>query len=62
MAELGLHAIYPRPNTSASHPAHLKYPYLLRDYIITRQNQVWSADITYVRLEKGFGYLVAVID
>jgi putative transposase len=62
MAEMGLQAIYPKPNTSKAHPAHKKYPYLLRDYTITSKEQVWSADITYVRLEKGFAYLVAVID
>jgi putative transposase len=62
MAEMGLQAIYPKPNTSKAHPAHEKYPYLLRDYTITGKDQVWSADITYVRLEKGFAYLVAVID
>ncbi len=62
MADMGLQAIYPKPNTSKAHPTHTKYPYLLRDYTITEKDQVWSADITYVRLEKGFAYLVAVID
>jgi putative transposase len=62
MKEMGLQAIYPKPNTSKPHPAHEKYPYLLRDYTITRPNEVWSADITYVRLEKGFAYLIAIID
>jgi putative transposase len=62
MALMGLHAIYPKPNTSKANPQHEKYPYLLRGYAILRPCQVWSADITYVRLEKGFAYLVAVID
>jgi putative transposase len=62
MAEMGLQAIYPKPNTSKAHPAHKKYPYLLRDFTITSTEQVWSADITYVRLDKGFAYLVAIID
>lgn len=62
MAEMGLQAIYPKPNTSKAHPAHKKYPYLLRDFTITDKDQVWSTDITYVRLEKGFAYLVAIID
>jgi len=62
MTDMGLQAIYPKPNTSKAHPAHKKYPYLLRDYTITDKDQVWSTDITYVRLDKGFAYLVAVID
>lgn len=62
MGEMGLQAIYPKPNTSKANPAHKKYPYLLRDYTISRPGEVWSADITYVRLEKGFAYLVAIID
>ena len=62
MVEMGLQAIYPKPNTSKAHPAHKKYPYLLRDFTITGKEQVWSTDITYVRLEKGFAYLVAIID
>jgi putative transposase len=62
MVKMGLQAIYPKPNTSKAHPAHKKYPYLLRDFIVTGKEQVWSTDITYVRLEKGFAYLVAIID
>jgi putative transposase len=62
MVEMGLQAIYPKPNASKAHPAHKKYPYLLRDFNITGKEQVWSTDITYVRLEKGFAYLVAIID
>ncbi len=62
MALMGLEAVVPRKNTSKPNPAHLVYPYLLRDVEITRTNQVWSTDITYIRLKKGFVYLVAVID
>ena len=59
---MGLHAIYPGPNLSKPHPEHEIYPYLLRETEITRVNQVWSTDITYIRLGHGFVYLVAVID
>ncbi len=62
MRVLGLVAMVPRPNTSKKHPQHAIYPYLLRGLAITRPNQVWSADITYVRLVHGFVYLVAIID
>lgn len=62
MAEMGLEAIYPKPNTSQSHPEHKVYPYLLKGLAIEQPNQVWSTDITYVRLAQGFAYLVAVID
>jgi putative transposase len=59
---MGLETIYPKPRTSPSHPGHRVYPYLLRGVPITRVNQVWSTDITYVRLHGGFVYLVAVLD
>jgi putative transposase len=59
---LGLETIYPKPRLSQPHPAHRIYPYLLRGVPITRVNQVWSTDITYVRLHSGFVYLVAVMD
>jgi putative transposase len=62
MRMMGLQAIYPGPRTSTAHPQHKKYPYLLRGLTITRPNQVWSADITYVPMLTGFMYLVAVID
>ncbi len=62
MRIMGLEAIYPRPNTSMSHPEHRKYPYLLRNLSLTGINQVWSTDITYVRLAGGFAYLTAIID
>lgn len=59
---MGLTAIVPRRNTSLRHPAHAVYPYLLRDVDITCPNQVWSSDITYIRLGEGFAYLAAIID
>lgn len=62
MKLMGLEAIYPKPNLSKSHPGHHKYPYLLKGLAIEHSNQVWSTDITYVRLQGGFSYLVAVID
>ena len=52
----------PGPNTSKPHPRHKIYPYLLRGVDIIRPNQVWSTDITYIRLPRGFVYLVAIID
>ena len=62
LRRMGLMAIWARPNTSKPHPEHPVYPYLLRGLDITRANQVWSADITYIRLAQGFAYLAAVID
>lgn len=62
MEALGVVAIYPRPNTSQPAPGHRVYPYLLRNVTIERVNQVWSTDITYIRLCGGFVYLVAIID
>ena len=62
MKDLGLQAIYPKPNTSKANKSHEKYPYLLKDYPIVRPGQVYSTDITYVRLDGGFAYLCAVID
>lgn len=59
---MGLMAIFQGPKTSKSHPEHVKYPYLLRDVKIERANQVWSTDITYIPMERGFMYLVAVMD
>ena len=55
-------AIYPGPNLSRRAPEHKVYPYLLRGVRITRVDQVWSVDITYIRLKGGFVYLVAIID
>lgn len=62
MAKMGLEAIYPKPNLSKRNPEHRIYPYLLRNLTIDRVNQVWSTDITYIRTQGGFVYLVAVID
>lgn len=59
---MGIAAIYPKKNLSIANKAHKKYPYLLRGLKITRPNQVWSTDITFIRLKKGFVYLTAVID
>jgi putative transposase len=59
---LGLEAIYPKPKLSLGNKEHKIYPYLLRDHIISRADEVWSSDITYVRLTTGFVYLVAIID
>jgi putative transposase len=59
---MSLQAIYQKPNTSKPHPAHPVYPYLLTNLPILRPNQVWATDITYIRLRKGFCYLVAVMD
>jgi putative transposase len=59
---MGLETIYPKPQRSQPHPTHRIYPYLLRGVPITRVNQVWSTDITYIRLQGGFVYLVAVMD
>jgi putative transposase len=59
---MGIEAIYPTPHLSQGHPTHRGYPYLLRDVPITRVHQVWSTDITYIRLHGGFIYLVAVMD
>jgi putative transposase len=62
LRQMGLEAIYPKPRLSQPAADHLIYPYLLRGVSVDRVNQVWSADITYVRLAAGFVYLVAVID
>jgi putative transposase len=62
MRTLGLVGMAPGPNTSKAHPQHKIYPYLLRGLDIIRPNQVWSTDITYIRVPRGFVYLVAIID
>ena len=62
LRKMGLMAIYPKRNLSKPAPGHQIYPYMLRDLEITRPNQVWSADITYIRLTGGFVYLVAILD
>ena len=62
MQKMGIMAIYPKPNTSTRNKADRVYPYLLRGRDITRSNEVWCADITYIRTGKGFMYLVAIMD
>jgi putative transposase len=62
MRKMCLQTIYPKKNTSAANPEHKVYPYLLGNMDILRTNQVWSTDITYIRLKSGFVYLVAIID
>lgn len=62
MDEMGIEAIYPKPNLSKAAKQHPVYPYLLRNFTATRPNQVWSIDITYIRLRHGFIYLTAIID
>jgi len=62
MHVMGLEAIYPRPRTSVPNSGHQIYPYLLRNVPIVGSNHVWSTDITYIRLRRGFCYLVAVMD
>ena len=62
MRLMGLQAIYRAPRTSAPHPEHRIYPYLLRGLAIERPNHVWCADITYIPVNRGFLYLVAIMD
>jgi putative transposase len=62
MQRMGVEALYRKPRTTRRQPGHQVYPYLLRDLTITRANQVWAMDITYIPLAKGFVYLVAVVD
>lgn len=62
MRKMGLEGMAPGPSTSRRHAAHKVYPYLLRDVLVDRPNQVWCSDITYVPLRRGFLYLVAVMD
>jgi putative transposase len=62
MRRMGLEALYPKPRLSQPAAGHTIYPYLLRGVTVDRVNQVWSADITYIRLQAGFVYLVAVMD
>lgn len=59
---MGLEAVYQKPNLSKPNPGHKVYPYLLRGQVVDRCDQVWSTDITYIRLTSGFVYLMAVID
>ncbi len=59
---LGIKAVYPKPNTSKPNKVHGSYPYLLKGLNIDRANQVWCDDFTYLRLKRGFVYLVAIMD
>ena len=62
MKLMGLQGVFQAPRTSLKHKGHQVYPYLLRDRVIDRPNQVWCADITYIPVQRGFLYLVAVMD
>ena len=62
MRVMGLEAIYPKPHLSRPGAGHSIYPYLLRGLLITQPDQVWAADITYIRLHRGWLYLVAIMD
>jgi putative transposase len=62
MRRMGIEAIYRKPNTSKPAPGHRIYPYLLRELFITRPNQAWAMDITYIPMARGFIYLAAVVD
>ena len=62
MRQMGLRALYQDPRTSQPHPQHRIYPYLLRNLAVTRANQVWGTDLTYIPIKRGFLYLVAIMD
>ena len=62
LRQLGLMSVYPKPHLSLNPLEHRRFPYLLRDLSIDRPNQVWSTDITYIRLRSGFVYLTAILD
>ena len=62
MRRMGIEALYPKPNLSRPVAEHEIYPYLLRDVVVSRPNQVWSTDITYIPMRSGFLYLVAILD
>lgn len=62
MRRMGIEALYRKPNTSRRHPSHQVYPYLLRAVTVSRPNQAWAMDITYVPMARGFVYLAAVVD
>lgn len=62
MKEMGIQAIYPKPNTSKPNSKHKIYPYLLRNLKIDKPNQVWATDITYIPMPKGFAYLTVIMD
>jgi putative transposase len=62
MRKMGIEALYRRPRTTRPEPGHRVYPYLLRGLAITRPNQVWAMDITYIPMARGFVYLAVVLD
>lgn len=62
MRQMGIEAIYPKPRTSQPGEGHKIYPYLLKGLTIDRPNQVWATDITYIPMERGFMYLIAIMD
>mgnify|MGYP000332375783 CR=1 FL=1 len=62
MAKMGLSAVYQKPRTTVPHPEHRTWPYLLRNVVIDRPDQVWCADITYIPMQRGFLDLVAIMD
>ena len=62
MRRMGIEALYRRPRTTKPEPGHKIYPYLLRGLEVTRPNQVWAMDITYIPMERGFVYLAVVLD
>jgi putative transposase len=62
MRTMGLAALYPKRNLSLANQAHRVYPYLLRNLVIDRPNQVWATDLTYIPMARGFVYLVAIMD
>lgn len=62
MRQMGLQSVLPRKRTSVPGPGHTVYPYLLRDMVVERPNQVWCADITYIAMRRGFAFLVAIMD
>ena len=62
MAEMGIYAVYPKPNLSKRNLKHKIYPYLLRNITISRPNQVWAVDITYIKMGRSHMYMTAVID
>ena len=62
MKKMAIEAIYRQPNTSKPAPGHKVYPYLLRKLAVTRPNQVWATDTTYIPMARGFVYLIAIVD
>ena len=62
MRLMGLTTLYPKPNTSLANKEHIKFPYLLKDLVFTHRNHVWATDITYIPMQRGFMYLMAVVD